>query len=96
MGIQNSPNSYLKGIHQTLDGWRPNYDKDGWKITSKKGGTDNSKDLGQQHVLEMAVVGGWDNVWSSRTKRDTSPPTKVKAATRLKPDIKALMRLTSL
>ena len=24
---------YLKGIHQTLDGWRPARDSDGWKLT---------------------------------------------------------------
>jgi hypothetical protein len=28
--------SYLKGIHQTLDSWRPNRDKDGWKLTVKE------------------------------------------------------------
>jgi hypothetical protein len=27
---------YLKGIHQTLDSWRPNRDKDGWKLTMKE------------------------------------------------------------
>jgi hypothetical protein len=27
---------YLKGIHQTLDGWRPNRDTDGWKLSSKE------------------------------------------------------------
>jgi hypothetical protein len=25
---------YLKGIHLTLDSWRPNRDDDGWKITN--------------------------------------------------------------
>jgi hypothetical protein len=25
---------YLKGIHLTLDSWRPNRDNDGWKITN--------------------------------------------------------------
>jgi len=25
---------YLKGIHLTLDSWRPNQDDDGWKITN--------------------------------------------------------------
>ena len=24
---------YLKGIHQTLDGWRPGRDSDGWRLT---------------------------------------------------------------
>jgi hypothetical protein len=27
---------YLKGIHQTLDSWRPHRDKDGWKQTMKE------------------------------------------------------------
>jgi hypothetical protein len=27
---------YLKGIHQTLDSWRPHRDKDGWKLSDKE------------------------------------------------------------
>jgi hypothetical protein len=27
---------YLKGIHQTLDSWRPHRDKDGWKLSMKE------------------------------------------------------------
>ncbi len=32
--------SYLKGLHLTLDSWRPGRDKDGWKISSKIAGFD--------------------------------------------------------
>ena len=27
---------YLKGIHQTLDSWRPGRDKDGWKLERRE------------------------------------------------------------
>jgi hypothetical protein len=27
---------YLKGIHQMLDSWRPNRDKDKWKLSMKE------------------------------------------------------------
>jgi hypothetical protein len=26
---------YLKGIHSTLDSWRPNRDEEGWKLLSR-------------------------------------------------------------
>ena len=26
---------YLKGLHLTIDGWRPNCDDDGWRVASK-------------------------------------------------------------
>ena len=28
-------NPYLKGIHQTLDSWRPGVGRDGWKVPRK-------------------------------------------------------------
>ena len=32
-------NLYLKGIHQTLDLWRPSVGRDGWKVQRKAGRT---------------------------------------------------------
>jgi hypothetical protein len=32
---------YLKGLHLTLDSWRPGRDEEGWKISSGLAGTDD-------------------------------------------------------
>lgn len=29
-------NPFLKGLHQTLDSWRPNCDDDGWKLSRQE------------------------------------------------------------
>ena len=53
---------YLKGMHQTIDGWKPSMNSDGWKYTPRelvvvskyeaKGSDTYNKEL----VMEIAMV----------------------------------------
>jgi hypothetical protein len=61
---------YLKGVHLTLDHWRPDRDEDGWRVSNT---TDDRLECLSQ----------------------TEAPSKVKAVSRLRSDIDALLSLTS-
>jgi len=52
---------YLKGIHLTLDGWRPNRDEEGWKRSSNQdedGGSSIGCDYweGNEESLEVPKI----------------------------------------
>ena len=74
-------NPFLKGIHLTLDSWRPNRKDDGWKMMDKEWiAYLNSlpEDKARSHALDL---GG------------AKPPSQVKQAARLKADMKAILQL---
>ena len=75
-----SASPYLKGIHQTLDSWRPWRRDDGWKMT-----------LAEMRVAieekESGPLMSYD--WDKSDK----PPVRVAAAPRLKWDLEALCNL---
>jgi hypothetical protein len=76
---------YLKGIHHTLDSWRPGRDANGWKFKSLR--VTKPEDLSAEppeHGLAVEF---------SPRQRDR-PPQTVKAVLRFRKDIEALMRLT--
>jgi hypothetical protein len=71
---------FLKGIHLTLDSWRPWRDEDSWKLSM----SDIRNALAQKgHEVECLNSG-------------SKPPSRVKIATRLKDDIEALQSLFDL
>lgn len=78
---------FLKGIHLTLDGWRPDRDEEGWKVPPfrEKGwggfGCDN---------WNGDLDGDSDEDEDSLEK----PPKDVKAVPRLRGDVEALLLLT--
>jgi hypothetical protein len=69
---------YLRGIHKTIDSWRPHRNEDGWKLT--------------QSEIEAAMEIDDDYVLMESKK--VSPSEKVVAVPRLKADIDALAKLT--
>ena len=78
---------YLKGIHATLDSWRPGRDNDGWRVNNRRNhspGGDEMKDLRHE-----PKVGG-DAYYNWRDK----PPKRVRMVGRLRSDMMALRALT--
>jgi len=79
---------YLRGIHMTLDSWRPNRDEDGWKVMRKTEGlADFAEALGQEEGAEL-------NLDIADEVQD-KPPDRVKPAPRLADDLHALQTFTS-
>ncbi len=68
-------NAYLKGIHLTLDSWRPWWKEDGWKMTMTE------IRLTMEEKMREGELAGWSN---------SKPLQKVKWVPRLVHDIKAL------
>ncbi len=71
---------YLKGIHQTLDTWRPNRREDGWKMTPRE--------------IQLRLRAGEGGNVAPQDALD-QPPARVKAAPRLSCDLEGLTELTS-
>ena len=76
---------YLKGIHQTLDGWREGYRSDGWKAPKKS----NRAQVWQWELEEWLEVEEAD----LPDPEDPETPATVAAANRLRSDVDALTRL---
>ena len=76
---------YLKGIHQTLDGWREGYKKDGWKVPKKS----NRAQVWEWELEEWLEVKEED----LPEPEDPETPEMVAAAARLSSDLTALSRL---
>jgi hypothetical protein len=71
---------FLKGIHLTLDSWRPWRNGDGWKMTQME----IAEALGQDEQETVGDGYGYDR----------KAPDRVRWVPRLESDVKALMRLT--
>jgi hypothetical protein len=72
---------YLKGIHLTLDSWRPWRKSDGWKMTMRE----LKEYLQEKHNSTLPVD----------SHANSKPPSRVKPVPRLACDIEALLQLTS-
>jgi hypothetical protein len=70
---------YLRGIHKTIDNWRPFRDADGWKLTEA------------QIRLAMEEDEGFENEQANKEE----PGPMVKAVPRLLSDVRALNVLTA-
>lgn len=71
-------NSYLKGLHLTIDGWRSDCDGNRWKLRGKDF-------LAAEHEGKIPVIDDGKDA-----------PSHVKAVPRMKDDLEALERLTSM
>jgi hypothetical protein len=75
---------FLKGLHLTIDKWRPDRDREGWKLSraqiEAKYVTDKEIDLDLEESHRPVVAG--------------KPPLRVKAADRLNDDIDVILTLT--
>jgi hypothetical protein len=74
---------YLKGIHQTLDSWRPWRREDGWRMSEKE--------KIKEHLAENVDEPEWRINFNDDS--DRKAPARVKAAQRLAWDLEALVAL---
>jgi hypothetical protein len=83
---------YLKGLHATIDSWRPGRDADGWKHKKRKKESDGTRDVNPfaeiDHDLEY-----FDPEYSNEWTFDKEPKF-VFPVPRFKDDLDCLMRLT--
>ena len=70
---------FLKGIHLTLDSWRPGRGSDGWKMRDKEWRVYMASISKEGEIPEVVL-----NSWSK------GAPKRVKAAARLEEDLKAI------
>jgi len=80
---------YLKGVHLTIDGWRHDRDREGWK---------------KPHQTKQTKLGVWDQeFWVEEEERgkerveeetEKEAPELVVAVPQLRADIEAVLRLT--
>ena len=98
-------NPYLKGLHNTIDGWREERDKEGWKLSGKARKTWEQAraflPCRREHDADAGGDGGDDPL----TQKDTpategtgtpEPPTTVKPMPRLVSNVKYLIELLDL
>ena len=71
---------YLKGIHQTLDSWRPWRREDGWRMSERE-------------VRACLAESMEDTEWRMDFTDERKAPVRVSAAPRLKWDLEALVAL---
>ena len=87
-------NPYLKGLHNTIDGWRENRDEGGWKMTPKQLQEKLARQLEDvmlgRRESDDRLDGGLD---LKRTV--TEEPDLVAPVDRLKQDVEALIELTA-
>ena len=69
---------FLKGIHQTIDSWRPNHHQDGWKMTDK------------EWILILADIEDEKEKDRLLNLHSAGHPERVKIAERLRDDLRAL------
>ena len=88
---------YLKGIHLTLDSWRSNRDKEGWKMGKKNnvdedlGNEVDAEDLPDKECPEPLALA--DVIATRGITSNDEHPDEVFAVPRLEKDISALTRL---
>ena len=81
---------YLKGLHNTIDGWRPGRDGDGFKAP-----------YGVRKKRPFIIWEWEEEVWLEITEEEyaelggegVAPPAKVRPVPRLRRDVEALMKL---
>ncbi len=91
---------YLKGIHLTVDSWRPNRDEDGWKINIDRKINDVLRESDRSDTSVDAEIQEIEDVVKDDFAKDAKikeslgipekPPDTVKAATRIPDDLYAL------
>jgi len=99
---------YLRGIHATLDSWRPDRDKEGWKRpkTKKQKGNEDAVNLTEDLVAydddQMDWCDKWPDLKLLEHRRDSDEgtgqrnvPQHVRAVPRLITDVEALLELCS-
>lgn len=74
---------YLKGFYLTLNEWRFDRRKDGWKLERK-----DWEELAEEHFQEGVDWKDWQAI--GKQSQDTDRPGKVKAVPRFREDIKVL------
>lgn len=80
---------FLKGIHHTLDSWRPGRDKDGWKFNAKRW-----KCFLNDIDALMTGDAGWEEAKREYVKNSNqSPPSTVNPVERLEADLEAILFL---
>ena len=75
---------YLRGIHLTLDSWRPYRDSEGWLDKSAA-----EAPRFEEHLLEAT-----ESMMGYESEGPSEAPTKVRAVPRLSHDLAALRQLT--
>jgi hypothetical protein len=84
---------YLKGIHATIDSWRPGRDKNGWKTTKAGKRKRSQMDVEGNRVDELDTLTMFPEL--GMTYVHTLGPVKVFPVPRLKYDLECLVQLTS-
>jgi len=77
---------YLKGIHATMEAWRPDRDEDGWKIHDFA--FDFDQEEGEEERKRVPPAG------TRRGLTHKDGPKKVRAVPRLNGDLEALLAMT--
>ena len=88
---------YLKGLHQTLDSWRANRGKDGWKLSYRELKLIKQRKRTQDRQWEMNLARRGTEVEVEPViacEGAESAPDRVSPAPRLRDDLDALMHLT--
>ena len=86
-------NPYLKGLHNTIDGWRKNRDEKGWKLSPKEMREKNQQLEEDLMRLRREMEGGVGDL-DLGEQDTTSEPDKVAPVERLIRDVNALDELT--
>ncbi len=88
-------NPYMKGLHLTIDSWRPYRAADGYKLRGKE--LDNALTWGQEEDLpcwRSQEDSGEGGTHVPSLTRDEEPPLEVKAVPRFAQDLAYLTQLT--
>jgi hypothetical protein len=86
---------YIKGLHLTIDGWRPDRDAEGWRKPKAKQHSPRSAGLGEaveRNVQRLRVRDSEEEGWE---EEELEAPTEVKLMPRMGPDVSALERFFS-
>ncbi|KAL7557429.1 hypothetical protein ACA910_015264 [Epithemia clementina (nom. ined.)] len=75
---------YFKGLHLTLESWRPDRDEDGWKLSTR---------AVADHLHETG--GDWQGSDNKTSSESNSPPSLVAPVSRFAEYVVALSELTS-
>eukprot|EP00986_Skeletonema_menzelii_P007431 scaffold2926_cov176-Skeletonema_menzelii.AAC.1 len=89
-------NPYLKGLHLTIDGWRPDRDEEGYRIKKRNRGREIEDELRWKEEEEAFERGEREDLEKHEEgEEDQEAPETVRAAPRFRGDIDALLQLTA-